>query len=89
MRILVHGITGHMGQIVLSLLNEGYAGCSFAGGVSPDVSIEKDNLFRSFSSCSVSADAVVDFSFHSGVGELLSYCVSNKLPVVVATTGHM
>ena len=88
MRVLVNGITGHMGQIVLSLLNEGYAGCTYAGGVSPDVAVEQGGQFKSFSSCSVPADVVVDFSFHSGVGELLSYCVSNKLPVVIATTGH-
>ena len=88
MEVLVNGITGHMGQIVLSLLNEGYAGCTYAGGVSPDVAVEQDNRFKSFSACSVFADVVVDFSFHTGVSELLSYCVSNKLPVVVATTGH-
>lgn len=88
MRVLINGITGHMGQIVLSLVKEGYADTSFAGGVSPDVDTETDVLFRSLDACSVSADVVVDFSFHSGVGALLDYCISHKLPVVVATTGH-
>ena len=88
MRVLINGITGHMGQIVLSLVQSGYSDSTFTGGVSPDVSAETDCLFRSFASFSGSADVVVDFSFHSGVGELLDYCVSRKLPVVVATTGH-
>lgn len=88
MRVLVNGITGHMGQIVYSLVKDGYTGSSFAGGVSPDVVVEKDNHFRSFGSCSVDSDVVVDFSFHAGVGDLLDYCIAHKLPVVVATTGH-
>ena len=88
MRVLIYGITGHMGQIVLSLVNEGYASSSFAGGVSPDVAVEKNGQFKSFASCNVQADVVVDFSHHSGVGELIAYCISRKLPVVVATTGH-
>ena len=88
MRVLINGITGHMGQIVLSLVNEGYASSTFAGGVSPDVAVENNGQFKSFASCNVDADVVVDFSFHSGVGELIAYCISKKLPVVVATTGH-
>ena len=88
MKVLINGITGHMGQIVLSLVNEGYAASSFAGGVSPDVTVEKNGQFKSFASCNVQADVVVDFSYHSGVGEIMAYCISRKLPVVVATTGH-
>ena len=88
MRVLINGITGHMGQIVLSLVQSGYCGSTFAAGVSPDVSAETDLLFRSFASFSGAADVVVDFSFHSGVGELLSYCIAKNLPVVIATTGH-
>ena len=88
MRVLIYGITGHMGQIVLSLVNEGYASSSFAGGVSPDVTVEGNGRFKSFASCNACADVVVDFSFHSGVGDLLDYCISKNLPVVIATTGH-
>ena len=88
MRVLINGITGHMGQIVLSLINDGYASSSFAGGVSPDVAVEENGQFKSFALCNASSDVVVDFSFHSGVRELISYCISKKLPVVIATTGH-
>lgn len=88
MRVLVHGITGHMGQIVYSLVQSGYEGSTFAGGVSPDVETETAELFRSFNSCKAESDVVVDFSFHTGVKDLMDYCISMKLPVVVATTGH-
>ena len=88
MRVLVHGITGHMGQIIASLAKEGFADSTLAGGVSPDVETEGNGLFRSFDSCDVQADVVVDFSFHTATKALLDYCISRNLPVVVATTGH-
>ena len=77
-----------MGQIIASLAESGFAGATLAGGVSPDVQIEENNNFKSFATCNVVSDVVVDFSFHSGVRELLEYCISKSLPVVIATTGH-
>ena len=88
MRVLVHGITGHMGRIVARMASEGVCGAVLAGGVSPDVAVEEDNNFKSFASCKVDSDVVVDFSFHGAVKGFLDYCVEHKLPVVVATTGH-
>ncbi len=88
MRVLVHGITGHMGQIIASLAESGFSGAALAGGVSPDVQVEENNCFKSFDTCSVQSDVVVDFSFHGAVKDLLQYCVSKSLPVVVGTTGH-
>ena len=88
MRVLVHGITGHMGQIIASLAEGGFAGSTLAGGVSPDVRHEDNSNFKSFASCNVESDVVVDFSFHGAVKDLMDYCIANNLPVVVATTGH-
>lgn len=88
MRVLVHGITGHMGQIIASLAQSGFSGATLAGGVSPDVQVEENNNFKSFASCNVESDVVVDFSFHGAVKDLMDYCVAKNLPVVVATTGH-
>lgn len=89
MRVLVHGITGHMGRLVAEQLEKGVAGSSFAGGVSPDVQVEGDGLFKSFSSCNAEADVLIDFSFHGAVKDVLDYCIEKKLPAVIATTGHM
>ncbi len=88
MRVLVHGITGKMGQIVRNLVDQGLCGSVFAAGVSPDVEVEGGNLHRSFQTCTEQADVVVDFSFHAGVKGLLDFCLERRLPVVVATTGH-
>ena len=35
-----------------------------------------------------SADCIIDFSHHSAIAELCDYAVKNKLPLVIATTGH-
>ena len=88
MRVLVHGITGHMGRIVARMAEEGVCGATLAGGVSPDVAVEENNLFKSFASCNAGCDVVIDFSFHGAVKGLLDYCVEHRLPAVVATTGH-
>ena len=34
------------------------------------------------------ADVIIDFSHHSALPSLISYATSNKIPLVVATTGH-
>ncbi len=88
MRVLVHGVTGRMGQIITDLANKGFAGAQFAAGVSPDVQVEGNSLYKSFAGVTEQCDVVVDFSFHTGTKSLLDYCVSKGLPVVVATTGH-
>ena len=88
MRVIVNGITGKMGRIIMDLAEKGYAGSVFAAGVSPDVSKDEGNIHSSFGTCTEEADVVVDFSFHGGVNELLDFCISKKLPVVVGTTGH-
>ena len=88
MRVIVNGITGKMGQIIRNLAQQGFEGSSFVCGVSPDVEVEQGNLHKSFATCTEEADVVVDFSFHSGVKELLDFCTQKNLPVVIATTGH-
>jgi len=88
MRVIVHGVTGKMGQIIKGLAEQGYASSTFAAGVSPDVEVEQGNLHKGFETCTEQADVVVDFSFHAGVKDLLGFCTSRKLPVVIATTGH-
>ena len=88
MRVIIHGITGKMGQMIKSLADANYAGSEFAAGVSPDVTVEGNGLYKSFDKCTEEADVVVDFSFHTAVKGLLDFCVSRKLPVVIGTTAH-
>ena len=88
MRVIIHGITGKMGQMIKSLADANFAGSEFAAGVSPDVTVEGNGLYKSFDKCTEEADVVVDFSFHTAVKGLLDFCVSRKLPVVIGTTAH-
>ena len=45
-------------------------------------------IFSHPSECTVSADTVIDFSKPSALESLLSYCVSNRVCLVLATTGY-
>ena len=51
-----------MGQIIASLAESGFAGATLAGGVSPDVQVEENNNFKSFATCNVEANVVVDIT---------------------------
>ena len=83
-RVIVCGALGRMGQEVISLVQSGEdmalsAAVDRGGG---------DGIFSSIDAFSGEADVVVDFSHHSAIAEILSYCKGKKLPVIVATTGH-
>ena len=89
MRILVSGLGGAMGREVAKLALAGYRGAELAGGVSPHgcdgfgVPCAAD-----FDHAVADVDCVVDFSHHSATGALLSFVKENRLPLVLATTGH-
>ena len=44
-------------------------------------------VFANIAECNVEADVVVDFASAGAVDDLLDYCISHKLPVVLCTTG--
>ena len=91
MKIIINGACGRMGTEVIRLASEGLRGAQIVCGIDQ---VSKDNSFdfpcyTTFSEASgVIADCVIDFSHHSVIDSLLSFCVSEKLPVVIATTGH-
>ncbi len=89
MRILVSGIGGAMGREVARLAREGYRGASLIGGVSPhgcdDFGVP---CAASYGEAIADVDCVVDFSHHSATMELLNFIKANRLPLVLATTGH-
>ncbi|MBQ0071928.1 MAG: hypothetical protein KBS81_08795, partial [Spirochaetales bacterium] len=88
MKVIVHGCTGRMGQVIIDLCNKGFAGGSFAAGISPDVVKEEGVYHQTYATSKEEADVVIDFSFHTATRALLDYCMERKLPVVVATTAH-
>lgn len=88
MKVIVHGVTGRMGQVVTDLAKKGFAGAEYVAGVSPDVVVEGPGLYKTLDKCNEEADVVVDFSFHGATKDLLDFCIRRKLAVVVATTAH-
>ena len=91
MKILLNGISGHMGREVAKLCEAGCRGAELLVGVDPSVREgEAPVVAHSFGEIEAigDVDCIVDFSHHSCVGELLDFAVENNIPAVVCTTGH-
>lgn len=89
MKILVSGYCGHMGQEVVALCESGYCGAKLCGGV--DINAcghEQYPVAKDFSGALTDVDCIIDFSHHTATPELLDFAVSNRIPLVLATTGH-
>lgn len=89
MRILVNGLYGHMGREVANLALQGYrvavlaAGAHIHGGTDYDVPCAVN-----IADACTDVDCIIDFSHHSCTDALLTFAVSNDLPLVLATTGQ-
>lgn len=89
MKIIVHGATGHMGNIICTMAKNGYKGAELAASVSVDAMPDSEaNIYTHLSDFKGDADCVVDFSNHAATAELLDYCMARRLPVIIATTGQ-
>ncbi len=91
MNILINGISGHMGREVEKLALAGYRGARLVAGVDPfSTGNEGITVYRSTDDIPDAGDidCIIDFSHHSCVGPLLSFAAANRIPTVVATTGH-
>ena len=87
MKILIHGIMGHMGREVLRLCECGYHGATGAIGVDRSGTLPGVECYTSLSEAA-GADVIIDFSHHTAIKELCEYAVKTGTPLVVATTGH-
>ena len=87
MKILIHGIMGHMGREVLRLCECGYHGATGAIGVDRSGTLPGVECYTSLNEAS-GADVIIDFSHHTAIKELCEYAVKTGTPLVVATTGH-
>lgn len=78
LRILMNGSRGRMGQTII--------GCAKGD---PEVTIsagidEGDDFGAAIAGC----DAVIDFTHHSVIGNVVSACIANQKLLVIGTTGH-
>ena len=84
--IVLNGCNGKMGMAVSRLIAE-RDDCKIVAGVDINNSVPRD--FPVFSNIKEveKGDVIIDFSHPSCLSDLLEYAVTNKTPVVVATTG--
>lgn len=86
-KMIISGCCGHMGRVVAGICSSD-PDVEVAAGF--DILGQSDEfpVFANPALCSVPADTVIDFSSPAALTPLLDYCVSHRLPVVLATTGY-
>lgn len=83
MKVILVGALGRMGGHVRALLDKaGYT------TIPVDVFSNGDEAVKNINDVTVSADVIIDFSFHTLTEEVVSYAVEHKIPAVICTTGH-
>lgn len=86
-KILLTGCCGRMGKVITELAAADEE-LQIAAGI--DIAGEGDGTYpvlRSFDEVRVRPDVIVDFSSPKAFDAMMDYAVSNRIPVVVCTTG--
>jgi len=88
MKVIIHGITGKMGQIVYHAAQEA-EDIEVAAGVDKHAPAEDIgvSVYPNVSAVPAAADVIIDFSVREALAGLLAGATAKKLPLVVATTG--
>ncbi len=88
MRLIVNGAGGRMGQVLLSLIENGDK-YSLAASCSMEFDTDKEkNIYGNISEFDGEADCIIDFSNHLATKDVTEYAVKRNLPLVIATTGQ-
>ncbi len=85
--VILHGCNGRMGQMIAGLAAQD-PGISIVAGV--DTYTEKKNdfpVFATLDECGIAADALIDFSNAGAADALLDWCVAERMPVALCSTG--
>lgn len=86
-RIIMHGCNGKMGQVISEMIAEDPE-LEMVAGIDPkDDRHNPYPVFSDITQCDVEADCLIDFSTAAVVDKMLDYCVAQKLPCVLCTTG--
>ncbi len=85
----INGYLGHMGQVIERLILEN-DNIELVAGIDEKSYSYKgelkvyENIFELKDKC----DVIIDFSHPSSLESLVKYCTSNKIPLVIGTTGY-
>lgn len=86
--IILCGCNGKMGHVVVSSALSG-ENCNIICGVDAfGENSYKFPVYKTFSEINEKADVVIDFSNPASLDGLLEYCINNKIPAVICTTGY-
>ena len=86
-KAIMHGCTGHMGQVISQLVREDEE-IEIVAGI--DLVDCRDNgypVYTDIWACQDAADVIIDFASAQATDELLKYGVSRGIPMVLCTTG--
>lgn len=85
-KIILSGCMGRMGKAISSIVAESDNAEIVCGFDIADGRCDYP-VYGDYSSVSVDADVIIDFSHPSNLSKLLDFAKKNQLPVVIATTG--
>ena len=86
--IAICGCSGKMGRVINDIIKS-RSDCKVPFGI--DISGDKYDsfpVFKTFTQVDKKPDVLIDFSHPSCLDDLLEYCLTNGVPVVIATTGY-
>lgn len=87
MKVLLSGCGGTMGRIIVNIISE-RGDIEICAGVDKYPPKDVDfPVFTEYNKCDVDCDVIVDFSHPSALDDLLQFAISQKLPIVLSTTG--
>ncbi|MBR7184977.1 MAG: 4-hydroxy-tetrahydrodipicolinate reductase [Clostridia bacterium] len=88
-KIILSGAFGRMGRAVTAAAIE-RGDIAIAAGIDPVGGAAEFSLYAGPEAipAECAADAIIDFSHHTALPELLAFAIARNLPIVVATTGH-
>lgn len=86
-RVIMNGCNGKMGRCITEIC-AGDPQIEIVAGIDVYDGVENTYpVFSAISKCDVEADVIIDFSNAAAVDELLDFCETKGMPVVLCTTG--
>lgn len=85
-KIIMHGCSGKMGNVVCSLVKDD-PHCVISAGIDPFGDSSDFKVYKTPSECDVEADVIIDFSTAAAIPALLDFAVKKQIPLILCTTG--
>jgi len=88
LKVIISGCNGKMGHVLAQMI-EKQNDMEVVAGIDPntDAYSQPFPVYPSPSSCKSKADVLIDFSHYSALPGILNFCIKQKTPLVIATTG--